>query len=41
MQEMGLNQVGTDNQPVTKPDFEAHSKESISAVRQIVKQSRF
>jgi hypothetical protein len=40
-QETGLNQVGTDNQLVTKPCFETQSKESIFAARWIAKQCKF
>jgi hypothetical protein len=38
---MGLNQVGTDNQLVTKPCFEKQSKESIFSMFGIVKQRKF
>ena len=37
---MGLNQILTDNQLVTKQIFEAQSKESTFAVRQTVKQRK-
>jgi hypothetical protein len=40
MQKMGLNQILTDNQSVTKQIFEAQSKESTFTERQTIKQRK-